>query len=55
MLCSVDSAMVGGGNPWQQLDKVLKVAYKIEYYVHVLPVITMRHIYDEQNTVITNA
>lgn len=29
MLCGVDSAMVGGSNPWQQLDEVLKVAYKM--------------------------
>ncbi|RCV39579.1 hypothetical protein SETIT_8G235300v2 [Setaria italica] len=37
-LCGVD-----GGYDWQQPDLILKVAYRIEYYVQVLPVITMRH------------
>ncbi|KAF8665875.1 hypothetical protein HU200_053956 [Digitaria exilis] len=36
-LCGVD-----GAYSWQQPDNILKVAYRIEYYVQVLPVITMR-------------
>jgi len=31
-----------GGYTWQQPDHILKVAYTIEYYVQVLPVITRR-------------
>ncbi|CAL4991093.1 unnamed protein product [Urochloa decumbens] len=40
-LCGVD----GGGYYWQQPDYILKVAYRIEYYVQVLPVITMRQMF----------
>ncbi|OEL38458.1 hypothetical protein BAE44_0000523 [Dichanthelium oligosanthes] len=39
-LCGVD-----GGYYWQQTDYILKVAYRVEYYVQVLPVITMRQMF----------
>ncbi|CAO2145113.1 unnamed protein product [Urochloa humidicola] len=40
-ICSVD----GDNYWWQQPEYILKVAYRIEYYVQVLPIITMRHIF----------
>jgi hypothetical protein len=39
---------MSGRDTWQQPDVILKVAYNIEYYVHVLPVTTMRQMYEQK-------
>ncbi|KAF8737424.1 hypothetical protein HU200_014151 [Digitaria exilis] len=47
LLCGVD-----GAYSWQQPDNILKVAYRIEYYVQVLPVITMRQMFSRDGSYI---